>query len=86
MHGFAINGYLATSWLHINDGSCALTFACTPSSAVLIDLISSFFLWEHSSEVKEINSVKIYEVSSVHVAFASSEVYDVVVCLFGELR
>jgi|688.fasta_scaffold697782_1 hypothetical protein len=86
MHRFTIDCNLSTSWLHIYDGSCALTLACTPRSTIFIDLISSFFFGEHSSKVKEINSVKLCEVTCVHIAFSSSKVDDVIVGLFGELR
>ena len=85
MHWFSIYCNLTTTWLNVNYSSWTLTLACTPCSALAIDLIRSLFFGQHSPEVEKINPVKLRKIVSIQIAFTIAMMNDVIISLVCKL-
>lgn len=85
VHGFTIDCYFTGAWFYVYDSSGTFALTRTPCTTMFIDLILTFLLREHASEVKQIDAIELNEIVGIHISLTASKVQNIVVVLLSKL-
>jgi hypothetical protein len=84
--GSTINRNFTASCLHVSDSQCILTLTTTPSFTFVVELGLSWLLGKSTSEIEEIDPVKLSEIVWVNVCDSCHGHHDTLILLLGVLR